>query len=105
MLGAGANCLPAALLFLGLGTFAFAAVSRAGAGIAYGLVSVAYVWELVGAILGAPAWTLALSPFRQVGLVPARPFKATAAVIMLALAAAAALAATRIFERRDLTGA
>ena len=83
---------------------AFAAAPRAGAGVAYGVVAVAFVWERFGAMLGAPAWTLDLSPFHQVGLVPAQPFKATAAAIMLALAAAAAVAATRLFERRDLTG-
>jgi hypothetical protein len=37
--------------------------------------------------------------------VPAQPFRVTAAVVMLAAAALAAVAALRIFERRDLTGA
>ncbi len=105
MIEAGANCLPAALLFLALGALAFALVPRASAGIAYGLVSVAFLWELFGALLGAPAWTLDLSPFHHVGLVPAQPFKATAAVAMLALALLAALLAIRIFERRDIVGA
>jgi ABC-2 type transport system permease protein len=104
MLEAGANTLPAALLFLALGALAFALLPRASAGIAYALVSVAFVWEEFGSALGAPAWTLDLSPFHHVGLVPAEPFKAAAAVIMLAIAAIASLAATRIFERRDLTG-
>jgi polyether ionophore transport system permease protein len=58
----------------------------------------------LGSALGAPSWTLGLSPFHHVGLVPAEPFKVTAALIMLAIAAIASLAATRIFERRDLTG-
>lgn len=105
LLEAGANCLPAALLFLALGSLAFAALPRAATGIAYGLVGVAFVWELFGALLGAPAWTLGLSPFHQVGLVPAQPFKATAAILMLAVAAAAMLAAGWVFRRRDLVGA
>jgi ABC-2 type transport system permease protein len=46
MLEAGANCLPTALLFLALGALAFALAPRASTGIAYGLVSVAFVWEL-----------------------------------------------------------
>lgn len=104
MLEAGANCLPAALLFLGLGALAFALLPRASTGIAYGLVSVAFVWELFGSLLGVPRWTLSLSPFHEVGLVPAESFKAVAAVIMLAIAGMASLAAARIFERRDLTG-
>lgn len=104
LLGAGANCLPAALLFLGLGAAAFAALPRAGAGIAYGLVSIAFVWELFGALLGAPSWLLGLSPFHQVGLVPDKPFRTTAALLMLALAAAAMVASVLLFERRDLAG-
>jgi ABC-2 type transport system permease protein len=104
MLGAGANCLPAALLFLGLGLLAFGGAPRASAGIAYGLVAAAFVWELFGAVLGAPSWTLDLSPFHHVGLVPAQPFKATAAAVMLAVGAVATFAALGLFERRDLTG-
>jgi len=105
MLKAGANCLPASLLFLGVGILAFAVRPRASAGIAYGLTSFAFVWELFGAILGAPAWTLNLSPFHHIGLVPAQPFRAGAAAVMLAIAAVSVVAAVRIFERRDLTGA
>jgi ABC-2 type transport system permease protein len=73
--------------------------------IAYGLVGLAFVWELFGSLLEVPDWLLALSPFHDVGLVPGQPFEATAAAIMLALAACAALAAVSIFRRRDLTAA
>ena len=105
MLGAGANCLPATVLFLGLGALAFAIVPRASAGIAYGLVALAFVWELFGSILGAPKWTLGISPFHQVALVPAQPFKATAAIVMVAVALACAMVATWLFRGRDLAGA
>ncbi|MBS1871126.1 MAG: polyketide antibiotic transporter [Actinobacteria bacterium] len=104
MLGAAANCLPAALLFLGLSTLAFGAWPRATTGIAYGLVTLAFVWQLFGAALGAPDWLLGLSPFHHVGLVPAQSFKALGAAIMLALAALALAAAFALFARRDLTG-
>jgi ABC-2 type transport system permease protein len=104
MLGAGANCLPAALLFLGLGALAFALAPRASTGVTYGLVGVAFVWEMFGALLEVPEWLLALSPFHDVGLVPGEPFEPAAAAIMLGLAALAAIAAVRIFERRDLAG-
>jgi len=105
LLEAGVNCLPAALLFLAFAALAFAVVPRASAGIAYGLVTIAFVWQLFGALLGAPHWLLDLSPFQHVGLVPAQPFRATAAAVMLALAAVAALAALTAFRRRDLAGA
>jgi ABC-2 type transport system permease protein len=101
---AGANCLPVALLFLGLAALAYAIVPRASAGIAYALVTVAFLWNLLGSLLGAPKWLVGVTPFAHVGLVPAQPFRAGAAVIMLAIAAASALAATWIFQRRDLTG-
>ncbi|MGA8747072.1 MAG: ABC transporter permease subunit [Solirubrobacterales bacterium] len=104
MIDAGANCLPAALLFLALGALAFALVPRASAGIAYGLVSATFLWELFGALLGAPAWTLDISPFHHVGLVPAQPFKAPAAALMLGIAAVAMILALRLFRRRDLVG-
>lgn len=103
MLGAGANTLPPALLFLALGALAFALAPRASTVIAYGLVGLAFVWELFGALLEVPAWLLAVSPFHDVGLVPGEPFEATAAAIVLALAALAALVAVTIFRRRDLT--
>ena len=104
MRGAGANCLPAALLFLGLGGLAFAIAARAGPAIAYGLVGVAFLWYAFGALLDAPGWLLAVSPFHDVGLVPGEAFNPAAAATMLGVAAAAALAALRLFARRDLAG-
>jgi len=104
MLEAGANCLPVALLFLGIAALAYALVPRASAGIAYGLVAIAFLWNLFGSLLGAPKWLVELTPFAHVGLVPAQPFRTTAALIMLALAALVALSAVWAFRRRDLAG-
>jgi ABC-2 type transport system permease protein len=104
MLEAGANCLPVALLFLALTALAYAALPRASAGIAYGLVAVAFLWQLVGSLLGAPRWLVELTPFAHVAAVPAQPFRASAAVIMLAIGALAALLALWAFARRDLAG-
>ena len=104
MLEAGANCLPVALLFGGLAALAFALVPRASVGIAYGLVTVAFLWQLVGSLLGVPRWLVQATPFAHVGLVPAQSFRAGAAGIMLAIACAAALAALWAFRRRDLEG-
>jgi ABC-2 type transport system permease protein len=105
MLEAGANCLPVAILFLGIAALAYAAVPRASAGIAYGLVTVGFLWQLFGALLGAPKWLVDVTPFAHVGLVPAQPFRAGAAAIMVAIGLAAAAAAIAVFERRDLLGA
>ncbi|MHB8241985.1 MAG: ABC transporter permease [Solirubrobacteraceae bacterium] len=104
MLEAGVNCLPAAVLFGGLAALAFAVIPRASAGLAYGLVAVAFLWELVGPLLGAPKWVVQLTPFQHVGLVPAQPSKALAAAVMIAIALAACGLALWAFGRRDLIG-
>jgi ABC-2 type transport system permease protein len=105
MLEAGANCLPVALLFLGIAALAYALAPRASAGIAYGLVAVAFLWDLFGALLDVPKWLVELTPFAHVGLVPAQPFRGGAAAIMVAIGLLAALAALGAFRRRDLLGA
>ncbi|HEY7890765.1 MAG TPA: hypothetical protein VIC05_01005 [Solirubrobacteraceae bacterium] len=104
MLEAGANCLPVALLFLGLAALAYALVPRASAAIAYGLVTVMFLWQLVGSLLGVPKWLADVTPFAHVGLVPTQPLRTLSAAIMLALAALFAAAAVRLFARRDLVG-
>ncbi len=104
MLEAGANCLPVALLFLGIAALAYAIVPRVSTAIAYGLVTVAFLWQLVAALLGVPKWLVNLTPFAHVGLVPTQPFRTGAATVMLAGAAGCALAAIWAFRRRDLVG-
>lgn len=105
MLEAGANCLPTALLFLGIAALAYAAAPRASAAISYGILVLTFLWQAVGALLGAPGWLVGLTPFAHIGLVPAEPFRATAAVVMIGIGLAAALAALAVFRRRDLIGA
>jgi ABC-2 type transport system permease protein len=105
LLEAGANCLPVALLFLALAGLVFAVVPRATSTVAYGLVTVAFLWQLLGALLGAPRFLLDLSPFQHFAFVPAQAFRAGPAAAMLAIAAVAAIASLWSFRRRDLTGA
>lgn len=104
MLEAGANCLPVALLFLGIAALGFALFPRAGSALGYGLLVLAFVWDLFGEVLGAPRWLLEASPFQHVGLVPAQPFQPGAAVAMLAVGGVCALAALWAFARRDVIG-
>jgi ABC-2 type transport system permease protein len=105
MLGAGANCLPASLLFLGLAALAYAVVPRASAALSYGLVVVAFLWQLFGSLFGAPRWLVDVTPFEHVGLVPATAFRPAAAIVMLVIGGVAAVLAVAVFERRDLLGA
>jgi polyether ionophore transport system permease protein len=102
MIGVGANCLPPALLFLGIAAVAYGTVPRAAAGIAYGLVAAAFLWQLFGALLGAPRWLVVVTPFAHVGLVPAQPFQAVGAAVMVAVGLLCTLGAVWQFERRDL---
>jgi ABC-2 type transport system permease protein len=52
----------------------------------------------------APQWTLDLSPFQHVGLVPAQAAKVPEALAMIGGAALALLGALWRFERRDVIG-
>jgi putative exporter of polyketide antibiotics len=57
---------------------------------------------MFGALLEVPGWFLALSAFHDIGLVPAEPFDATGAAIMIAIATLAALAAVEVLRRRNV---
>ena len=105
LLEAGLNALPAALLFLGFAALAYGLVPRASSALSYGLVTLAFLWQLVGSVLALPHWLLVATPFAHVGLVPAQPFRAGAAVVMVGIGVVAAVAAVGAFRRRDLTGA
>jgi ABC-2 type transport system permease protein len=105
LLEAGANCLPVAFLSLGIAALAYSVLPRASAGISYGLVTVSFVWYLVGALTGVPKWLVDATPFAHIGFVPAQPFRTIAALAMVAIGAVAVAAALWVFRRRDLTGA
>jgi ABC-2 type transport system permease protein len=105
MLEAAANCLPVAMMFLGSAALAYALAPRASSALAYGLVTVTFLWYLVGALTGVPRWVVDLTPFEHVGLVPVQQFQVGAAAIMLAIGAGAAVTAVLAFKRRDLLGA
>jgi len=105
MIEAGANCIPVSLLFLGASALCYAVVPRASTGVAYGLVSVAFLWQLFGALLGAPHWLVEASPFEHVALLPEQHFRSGAAAIMLGFAVVSAVGAAAVFRRRDLLGA
>jgi ABC-2 type transport system permease protein len=101
-LEAGLNCVPAALLLLGVGVLLFAALPRYAVGLMYAAVAASFLWELVGALVNAPAWALDLSPFHHIAPVPAQSIAVTSAVVMLAIGASAALVGVFGFRARDL---
>jgi len=105
MIEAGANCLPVAALFLGIAALAYALAPRASTGISYGIVSLSFLWYLVGSIAGVPKWLVKATPFAHIGFVPTQPFRTVAAIVMVAAGLLAVGAALTIFRRRDLLGA
>jgi ABC-2 type transport system permease protein len=104
LLEAAVNCMPLALMFLGLGFLALALLPRAAGALSYGLVTIAFVWELFGSLLDAPHWIVSLTPFQHIGLVPAQAIRPGAAGVMLAIALGACALALILFQRRDLVG-
>ena len=77
-LDAGANALPVALLFLGLAVRAYALAPRASRDIAYGALTVALLWHLVGSLTGAPLWLVDVTPFAHAAL----SFRPAAAAVL-----------------------
>ncbi len=102
MFAAGLNCLPTALLFLGIGVLIFATWPRHAPGLTLTLVGVAFLWDLIAPLLGGPHWLASLSPFEHVAIVPVAAVDRGAAAAMLAIGAAGALLAIPAFARRDL---
>ena len=62
---------------------------------------VAYLLELVGALVNVPSWLLDLSPFHHISPVPAAPANGVAAFVMVGLGVAGAAAGIVCLARRD----
>lgn len=105
LLEAGGNCLPAAMLFLGVGVLAYGLVPRVSSAVAYGGIIATFLWQAVGSLLGAPHWLVDLTPFAWVGLVPSQAFRLLPAIVMVAMGGSAVLGGLWFFRRRDLLGA
>jgi ABC-2 type transport system permease protein len=105
LLEAGANCVPVSLMFLGLAALVYSVAPRASSAVSYTLVGLAFLWYLVGALVGAPPWLVDLTPFHHIGLVPVQNFQVAAALFMAVIGLAASAASVALFRRRDLLGA
>jgi ABC-2 type transport system permease protein len=60
---------------------------------------------MLGSALDVPAWTLDLTPFHHIALMPVQSFKTGPALIMCAIGIAGVAAALPLFRRRDIVGA
>jgi ABC-2 type transport system permease protein len=104
LLEAGANCLPMSLMFLGISALAYSLLPRASSALSYILVTLAFVWYLVGAVGGAPRWLVDVTPFQHIGLVPVQSFRVAAALTMVVIGLVTAMASLFFFRQRDLLG-
>ena len=102
LLEAGANCAAVASLFVGIGAVACALCPGIAVSVSYAIVVAAFFWQLFGAVLGAPAWLVDLTPFAHLGLAPAAPFRVSSAVLIASIGAVGLLAAPVLMRRRDL---
>lgn len=105
MLRASLNALPVVVLFLGVAFLGLAFVPRHTGAVAFGAVGGAYLWEQIGALVRAPGWTLAPSPFHWLAFVPAQGIDVVASLAMLAAGLVAAGIAVARFRARDLVSA
>ncbi|NKZ08039.1 hypothetical protein [Actinomadura latina] len=103
-LAATLNPLPVAALATGLAVLLFGASPRLTAPGSAAAVVTAYLMEMIGSTLDWPDPVLAVSPFHHVAAVPAEPFAAVPAAVMIGVAALLTGAGLLLFERRDLTG-
>lgn len=99
---AAANAVAVGVLFLGLGATVYGAWPRAAAAVSYGAVTIAFLWQLFGSLLGLPGWLARATPFAHLGLTPAQPFRAGPVVAMATIGMGAALLAAVLLSRRDV---
>ena len=105
MVKAGLNCMPVALTFYALGVLTWAIQPRWTSTVAFGSVVVAFLLQLIGAVIKAPGLVLDLSPFHHFAPAPAEPINGGAAVAMIVLFVASVLAGAWLFRGRDLAPA
>lgn len=101
MLGAGLVQAVPVLLLVGTALALYGWVPRA-AGLVWALVIYGMTVGMLGGLLGLPAWTLDLSPFAMVPMLPAERFTALPVVLMLGVAAALGALGLAGFRRRDV---
>lgn len=101
-LRAGANVVPVAVLFLGIGIAAMGLKPRMTAPLTYGLAVAAFLLDFVGGFLDLPEAVMDASPFRHLAAVPAVDIDVGPALVMLAVGLLGIIIGVLAFRRRDL---
>ena len=99
---AAANAVAVGVLFLGLGAAVYGAWPRVATAVSYGAVTIAFLWQLFGSLLGLPGWLARATPFAHLGLTPAQPFRTGPVVVMVTIGVGAALLSAVLLSRRDV---
>lgn len=99
---AGANVVPIALLFFGIGIATMGLAPRITAPVTYALAVAAFLLDFVGGMLDLPEAVLDVSPFKHITAVPAADMAFGPAAVMLALGLLAGAIGIVAFRRRDL---
>ncbi|WP_433225859.1 hypothetical protein [Actinomadura formosensis] len=103
-LAANLNPLPVAALAMGLAVLLFGGAPRLTVPASVAATVTCYLIEMIGPALNWPDPILNLSPFHHLANVPAEPFAAPAAAVMVLVAVLLGIGGFVLFERRDLTG-
>ena len=97
------NLLPIVVLTAGLALAAFGLAPRLTVALPVALTVVGFVLSMLGPALNWPQWTLNLSQFSHLAMVPAEPWAATSGMVMTGIGAALAVVGLMTFHRRDMT--
>jgi ABC-2 type transport system permease protein len=99
---AGVNCIPIALVSLGLGALALAVVPRAATPVVYALVIWSMVVYMFGSLFTAVERLEATSLFHYMNAAPAEAVDITTLTVTTAVAGSLCAIATLLFARRDI---
>ena len=93
------------VLVTGLAVLSFGLLPRLTVAVPAAVTVGGYVLTLLGPALSWPGWVVDLSPFSHLAYVPAEPFAATSAAVMVLVGCAAGAAGVAAFAHRDVSGA
>lgn len=93
------------VLVTGLAVLSFGLRPRLTVSVPAAVTVGGYVLTLLGPALSWPGWVVDLSPFSHLAYVPAEPFAAASAAVMVLVGCAAGAAGVAAFAHRDVSGA
>jgi ABC-2 type transport system permease protein len=99
------NSGPVVVLITGLAVLALGFLPRVAVGVPVAVTVGGYVLSVLGPALDWPSWVVDVSPFTHLAYVPAEPFAATSAAVMVLIGGCMAAGGVAAFSLRDLKGA